>query len=78
MKLDKSDISKNEKRKSPTVTNQSDFMQKSYLRLERRNTRFKMETNINASEATGSPNEEKESKHLTEKFSVPMDSFLNE
>ena len=58
MKLDRSDISKNEKRKSPTVTNQSDFMQKSYLRLERRNTRFKMETNINASEATGSPNEE--------------------
>ena len=77
MKLDRSDISKNEKRKSPTVTNQSDFMQKSYLRLERRNTRFKMETNINASEQTGS-NEEKESKHLTEKFSVPMDSFLNE
>ena len=52
-------------------------MKKSYLKLERRNTRFKMETNINASEATGS-NEEKDSKHITDKFSMPMDAFLND
>lgn len=77
MNLDKSNISKNEKQKSSSVTSQADFMKKSYLRLERRNTRFKMETNINASEATGS-NEEKESKHITEKFSMPMDAFLND
>ena len=77
MKLDKSNISKNEKQKSATVTSQADFMKKSYLKLERRNTRFKMETNINASEATGS-NEEKDSKHFTDKFSMPMDAFLND
>ena len=50
---------------------QTDFMKKGYMRLERRNTRFKMETNINASEFTESvkppSNEEKDSKHFTDK-----------
>ena len=40
MKLDKSNISKNEK--SATALEQSDFMKKSYIKLERRNTRYKM------------------------------------
>ena len=79
MKLDKSNISKNEK--SATMTSQSDFMKNSYIRLERRNTRFKLET-INASEAPESVkqtnSDESSRKHLTNKQSVQIENILDD